>query len=228
MAGKMCTGVSTDKGFQLKESKAFCEGMAHRAKGTASNFPITDNPEDGVGSSAEAAWDAGWTVADDASAVFTLTGSIDNTNFVLTGSIDPAASVNVVGVGTLFETELIVGDSIVVTGETRIIDTITDDENLIVTVAFSDNANDTSPEMVGNRNVVGVGTLFETELVVGDSITVSAETREVATITDDTNLTVTVLFTDTANDESPDRVRAAAMTKSEVGCCGLRGITVSA
>jgi len=69
-------------------------------------------------------------------------------NKVLTGSIDPAASTAVVGVGTAFTTELIAGQSILVTGETRVIASITDNTNLVVTVAFSNNANDTSPELV--------------------------------------------------------------------------------
>ncbi len=64
---------------------------------------------------------------------------------VLTGSIDPTASTAVVGVGTLFTTEVAVGDSIVVSGETRLVVSITDNLNLTVNSAFSDNANDTSP-----------------------------------------------------------------------------------
>ena len=74
--------------------------------------------------------------------------SSEISNVVLTGTIDPAASTAVVGVNTLFVSELTVGDSILVSGETREVDTITDDTNLTVTVAFTDNANDTSPERV--------------------------------------------------------------------------------
>lgn len=66
--------------------------------------------------------------------------------YTITGSIDPAASVSVVGVGTKFTEELTIGQSIVVSAETRIIDSITDDTHLTVTVAFSNNANDTSPD----------------------------------------------------------------------------------
>lgn len=44
-------------------------------------------------------------------------------------------------------------------------------------------------------NVVGTGTFFTTEIAVGDSIIIAGETREVATIADDTNLTVTAAFT---------------------------------
>ena len=66
-------------------------------------------------------------------------------NAALTGSINPTASVNVVGVGTKFTTELIVGNSILVSGEGRVVATITDDTHLTVTAAFTDVANDTSP-----------------------------------------------------------------------------------
>jgi hypothetical protein len=65
---------------------------------------------------------------------------------VLTGSIDPAASATVTGVGTLFTTELVVGDYITVTGETRQVTAIATDTSLTVGSAFTDNANDTSPD----------------------------------------------------------------------------------
>lgn len=74
MPGKLCTGVATQHGFLLRESKAFSEGLYYRHGGTAEGRPITGNPEDGLGSSVEAAWDAGWTVADDA-AVGPITAS---------------------------------------------------------------------------------------------------------------------------------------------------------
>ncbi len=67
---------------------------------------------------------------------------------VLTGTIDPAASTAVVGVGTLFTTELVVGDDITVSGETRTVTVITNDTNLTVGTAFSDTANDTSPDRI--------------------------------------------------------------------------------
>src|SRR3990167_2410253 len=78
----------------------------------------------------------------------TLDGGMVNQSLLipLTGSIDPAASTAVIGVNTLFLTELRVGDSIIVSSETRVVDTITDNTHLTVTVAFSDNANDTSPD----------------------------------------------------------------------------------
>ena len=65
----------------------------------------------------------------------------------LTGSIDvTGTNTNVPGTGTLFLTELEVGDEIVVSGETRTIDTITDNTTATVTAAWGSNlANDTSP-----------------------------------------------------------------------------------
>ena len=136
-----------------------------------------------------------------------LTGSINpnpfgGTDSDLTGSIDPTASVNVVGVNTLFTTELAAGDTILVSSEIRIVDAITDDTHLTVTVAFTDVANDTAPEKA-SKEVVGVNTLFTTELAVGNSILVTGETRVIESITDNTHLTVTVPFTDVANDTSP-------------------------
>ena len=66
--------------------------------------------------------------------------------FTLTGSIDPAASVTVPGSGTAFLSEVSIGDEIVVSGETRIVTAIASDTSLTVSVAFSDNSNDTSPD----------------------------------------------------------------------------------
>ena len=68
------------------------------------------------------------------------------TTFTLTGSIDPAASVIVPGSGTAFLTEISIGDEIVVSGETRIVTAIASDTSLTVSTAFTDNANDTTPD----------------------------------------------------------------------------------
>ena len=67
-------------------------------------------------------------------------------SFVLTGTIDPAASTTVPGVGTKFLTEISVGDEILVTGETRTVSAIASNTSLTVSAAFSNNSNDTSPE----------------------------------------------------------------------------------
>ena len=68
------------------------------------------------------------------------------TAFTLTGTIDPAASVTVTGSGTAFLSEVSIGDEIVVSGETRIVSAIASDTSLTVSVAFSNNSNDTTPD----------------------------------------------------------------------------------
>jgi len=81
---------------------------------------------------------------------------------LLTGSIDPTASVNVVGSGTLFLSEVTVGDFIFVSGESRKVDTITDNTHLTVEVAFTDVANDVAPK---NHGIHNLGILAETSSV---------------------------------------------------------------
>jgi len=68
------------------------------------------------------------------------------TTFTLTGSIDPAASVIVPGSGTAFLSEISIGDEIVVSGETRIVTGIASNTELTVSVAFSNNSNDATPD----------------------------------------------------------------------------------
>ena len=68
------------------------------------------------------------------------------TTFTLTGSIDPAASTTVPGSGTKFLTELNIGDEIVVSSETRVVSAIASDTSLTVSLAFSDNSNDATPD----------------------------------------------------------------------------------
>ena len=72
----------------------------------------------------------------------------DGATFTLTGAINPTGTnVNVPGSGTTYLSELSVGDEILVTGETRIIDTITNDTTATVSAAWgSDLANDTTPD----------------------------------------------------------------------------------
>ena len=63
-----------------------------------------------------------------------------------TEGIDPAASTTVTGVGTSFLSDLSIGDEIVVSGETRVVTAIASDTSLTVSVAFSDNSNDATPD----------------------------------------------------------------------------------
>lgn len=63
MAGQICAGSTQPiKNGVLKNSKAFCEGMAYRAAGTAIAQPKTDNPH-ASGSDAAVSWEDGWDVA---------------------------------------------------------------------------------------------------------------------------------------------------------------------
>ena len=63
-----------------------------------------------------------------------------------TEGIDPAADTAVIGVGTSFLSDLSIGDEIVVSGETRIVTAIASDTSLTVSVAFSNNSNDATPD----------------------------------------------------------------------------------
>ena len=69
-------------------------------------------------------------------------------SFVLTGSINvTGTNVNVPGTGTKYLSELVIGDDILVSGETRTIASISDDTTATVTAAWgSDLSDDASPE----------------------------------------------------------------------------------
>ena len=62
MPGMLCDG-SDLKTAKVKDSKAYCEGMAYRQSGIGTDVPVTDNPHQ-AGSDAWVAWLAGWNAAD--------------------------------------------------------------------------------------------------------------------------------------------------------------------
>ena len=107
----------------------------------------------------------------------------------LTGSIDPTAATAVTGVGSLFTSELAVGDSITVSGETRVIESIASDTSLVVTSAFTNVANDTSV-MTDSAAMVNLNDLTgnTTDYVAGDKISV------VGTEHDGTDVTKSFVF----------------------------------
>ncbi|MCS5589389.1 MAG: hypothetical protein NZ824_05410 [Candidatus Thioglobus sp.] len=114
----------------------------------------------------------------------------------LTGTIDPEDSVTVTGVGTLFESELHLGDKIVVSGEERIVTDITSDTSLIVSQSFGSQVIEGSiqPPETGTT-VTGINTFFDnSQLSQGDFIKVSGVEREIASITSPTELEVTESF----------------------------------
>ena len=112
---------------------------------------------------------------------YTLPG-IDGAE-VLTGSITPFFSTvgQVTGSGTSFLTELAPGDQITVTSQ------------------LTNQLTGSIDTAGGTTTVNGVGTKFTTELEIGQDLIVGVETRTVATIIDDTELTTTVAFSDLAS-----------------------------
>ena len=66
----------------------------------------------------------------------------------ITGTIDPIASTTVTGVGTKFTTEIEAGDYLTVSTETRRVVSIESTTSLTVATAFSNNANDTTPDVI--------------------------------------------------------------------------------
>ena len=86
---------------------------------------------------------------------------------VLRGSIDPTASATVVGVGTFFTTELGIGDRITVSGETRTVIDIASSTSLTVDSAFSNNADDTSVDVLYALNIASLSS-GATALVIND------------------------------------------------------------
>ena len=62
MPGQLCTGTTIKNGT-IRDSKAFCEGMAYRTTGSAVAAPKANNPH-AAGSDAAIAWDNGWDIAD--------------------------------------------------------------------------------------------------------------------------------------------------------------------
>ena len=75
-----------------------------------------------------------------------------------------------------------------------------------------------SINVTASTAVVGVGTSFLTELRIGDSITIQdTETRLITVITDATNLTVSVAFTDLADDSAVDALPAPLRVEDSSG-----------
>ena len=151
----------------------------------------------------------------------TLTGTVAWT--VATGAI--------AGTGTLFDIELRVGDAVSIAGETgyHIVTAITSN---VACVMFStdstDNANVSAGAAVTRRKrsafstsstflkgtvavaadaatVTGTGTLFDSQLVVGDTITINGESKRVKTITSNVAIVTSENFLITATAQTYTR-----------------------
>jgi hypothetical protein len=137
----------------------------------------------------------------------------------LTGTATPTASTTLTGSGTQFQTavtngDLAVGDSIEVDGQVREVASITSQTALVVTVPFQSGSSSSiknisrkvltgSIDPIASTTVTGSGTLFTTEVALGDRLLVSGETKTVIGITSNTLLLVDTAFSNNANDTSP-------------------------
>lgn len=109
-------------------------------------------------------YEFGWNAWDTNPAVTGKTISLMvDTETTLTGSINPTASTTAIGSGTLFLAEVTVGDTILVSGESRTVASITSNTELAVSVAFTDTADDTSPEATNHAAIIRPGSLASGE-----------------------------------------------------------------
>jgi hypothetical protein len=143
-------------------------------------------------------------------------------SYVLTGSIDPIASTTVTGVGTAFLTELVIGDRITVTGETRRVTAIASATSLTVDTAFSDNANDTSPDrlpahLVSKDSSGNVELIITDESNVGIGVAGPASTLEVRGTTGERTLTTGAAVSPTQIDLSYDASNKATIGAGSSG-----------
>ena len=144
----------------------------------------------------------------------------DRPSTTLTGTVAWAVSTGVVtGTGTLFDIEVRAGDAIKITGETgyHIVASVTNSTSLICSSTSSADAADVSATTATRQKrsafstsstfmkgtvavtadsatVTGVGTLLNSQYVVGDTITVNGESKRVKTITSNTVLTTSSNF----------------------------------
>ena len=118
--------------------------------------------------------------------------ALDGQTVTLAGTAALDDTVNVVGTGTSFLTQVASGDSITIASETRIVDTVTDDTNLTVTVAFT--AGTVSAQTIAKDGalvsisqgdmytVTGNGDFFTETVTIGDVLI--AEVDSGTTLTD--------------------------------------------
>jgi hypothetical protein len=108
------------------------------------------------------------------------------------GTISSSGTI-VIGSGTLFMSDLVVGAELTSNGETRTVTSILGDTTLYVDIPFSPDLSAgtayTYLYYVEN-GLTGTGTAFLTELAVGDTLFVAGFSRVINAITSDTELTV--------------------------------------
>jgi len=126
-----------------------------------------------------------------------LTGTV---SFAQYQNIAGAVTINqlvVTGVGTTFTTSLEEGSNIYYNGEARVVTSITSDTTLTISDLFTTEGSNLSIQK-DNLELVGTGTLFATELVVGGRVYLSINdqlvSRTIAEIASNLTLTLTSGF----------------------------------
>lgn len=143
----------------------------------------------------------------------------------------------ITGSGTTFYTQLKVGDIITVGAQQRAVKTINSDTSITIDRAFSPSisgqaytyfrifgADFTGLGTISSSGVTvtGVGTAFTVHVKRGDLITVGANTREVASVSTDTTLTLTTAFPSSLSAQSytVKRYGSGTITVSGTGVSG--------
>ena len=122
--------------------------------------------------------------------------------FPLLQAISGTVTINdniLTGTGTSFLTDLSVGDSVYLGAEGRVVVSITSDTTLAVDDSYTGGNVANQTMMRDNKVVTGVGTAFDTELSVGDTLYATVggnrQGRKIALITSATSLTLASGFT---------------------------------
>jgi hypothetical protein len=125
-------------------------------------------------------------------------GGTVNVNERITGTVNVLTTNVVVGNATAFTTQVLVNDILTINNQVRRVVSITNNQHLYVNSVFSYAGTD-NVAYLSNVVVIGAGTSFDTDVDIGDVITVNNEIREVTFVTSATQLEVNTAFTYAAN-----------------------------
>jgi hypothetical protein len=125
-------------------------------------------------------------------------GGTVNVNEKITGTVNVLTTNVVVGNATSFTTQVLVNDILTINNQVRRITSITNNQHLLVNAVFS-NAGTDNVAFLSNVVVLGSGTSFDTDIDIGDIITVNSEIREVTFVSAADRLEVNAAFTYPAN-----------------------------
>ena len=126
-----------------------------------------------------------------------ISGTV-NVNERITGTVNVYTTNVVVGNATSFTTQVLVNDILTINNQVRRITSITNNQHLLVNAVFSNTGTD-NVAFLSNVVVLGSGTAFNTDIDIGDIITVNSEIREVTFVSAADRLEVNAAFTYPAN-----------------------------